>query len=111
MVHNAYMVAIGDARAMRKSADMLDTVNQTLVDVYAARTKQDRKSIVDMMDAETWMTGAEAVKNGFADKMVANMKVAASVSRPDRFKNLPAQLKPNARRAVAALARIDNLKS
>ena len=110
MIHNAFMLAMGDAREMRRSADMLDTVNQTIIDVYAARTKADRASITKMMDDETWMTGAEAVKNGFADKMVENLKVAASISHPDRFKKLPAALKPNALRASAALARTDSLK-
>lgn len=111
MIHNAYMVAIGDARAMRQSADMLDTVNNTIIDVYASRTKADRKAIAKMMDDETWMTGADAVKNGFADKMVENLKVAASVSHPERFQKLPAALKPNHRRAAAALSRIAALKS
>ncbi len=107
MIHNAYMMAVGDAREMRRSADMLDVVNNTNVDTYVARTKSDRKSIQKMMDDETWLTGAEAVKHGFADKMVANMKIAASVKHPDRFKNIPKALS----RAAAALARIDNLKS
>lgn len=109
MIHNAYMMAVGDAREMRRSADMLDVVNNTIVDTYVARTKGDRKAIQKMMDDETWLTGAEAVKHGFADKMVENLKVAASVSHPDRFKNLPKALKNS--RAASALARIDNLKS
>jgi ATP-dependent Clp protease protease subunit len=63
-----------------------------------------------MMDDETWMTGAEAVKNGFADRMVENLKVAASVVHPDRFKNCRgAEAEP--RRAAAALSRIAALKS
>ncbi len=114
MIHNAYTIAMGDAREMRRSAEMLDTVNNTIIDVYAARTKGDRKDIATMMDNETWMTGAEAVKNGFADKMVENLKVAASVKNPDAlktFKNIPASLKPNHRRAVAALARVAALKT
>jgi ATP-dependent protease ClpP protease subunit len=114
MIHNAYMIAMGDARAMRQAADMLDTVNNTIIDVYAARTKGKRKDITDMMDAETWMTGAEAVANGFADRMVENLKVAACVKNPkalDAFKKIPASLKPNGRRAAAAFARIDALKA
>ncbi len=110
MIHNAYMVAIGDAREMRRSADMLDTVNNTIVDVYVSRTKGDRKAIAKMMDDETWMTAAEAAKNGFADTVVENLKVAASVNHPDRFKHLPAALKPNTVRARAALSRIAALK-
>lgn len=111
MIHNAYMFAMGDARAMRQAAEMLDTVNNTIIDVYAGRTKGDRAKIAQMMDDETWMTGAEAVKNGFADRMVENLKVAASVAHPDRYKNMPAALKPNARRANAAFARVAALKS
>lgn len=111
MIHNAYMFAVGDAREMRRAADMLETVNNTIVDVYVARTKGDRKAISTMMDDETWLTGAEAVKNGFADKMVENLKVAASVSHPERFTKLPAALKPNHRRAAAALARVAALKA
>ncbi len=114
MVHNAFMIAVGDAREMRKSADMLDTVNNTIIDVYTTRTKGDRKAIAKLMDDETWMTSAEAVKNGFADKMVENLKVAASVSNPDAikaFKNIPAALKPNHQRATTALSRIAALKS
>lgn len=111
MIHNAYMVAIGDAREMRRAADMLETVNNTIVDVYVSRTKGDRKAIQQMMDDETWLTGADAVKHGFADKMVENLKVAASVSHPDRFKNLPAALRPNRVRAAAALARIAAIRN
>jgi ATP-dependent Clp protease protease subunit len=114
MIHNAYMIAMGDARAMRQAADMLDTVNNTIIDVYVARTKGARKDITTMMDNETWMTGEQAVENGFADRMVANLKVAACVSHPEAikaFKHIPSALKPNARRANAAFARIDALKA
>jgi ATP-dependent Clp protease protease subunit len=114
MIHNAYTIAMGDARELRRSAEMLDTVNNTIIDVYAARTKGDRKKIAQMMDDETWMTGAEAVENGFADRMVENLKVAACVSNPkalETFKKVPSALKPNNRRAAAAFARIAALKA
>lgn len=111
MIHNAYTIAMGDARELRRSAEMLDTVNNTIIDVYAARTKGDRKKITQMMDDETWMTGAEAVENGFADRMVENLKVAASVVDAARYKKLPAALKPNNCRAAAAFARIAALKT
>jgi ATP-dependent Clp protease protease subunit len=104
MIHNAYMRAMGDAREMRRAADMLETVNNTIIDTYVARTKGDRKTIMKMMDDETWMTGAEALKHGFADRMTENLKVAASVNHPDRFKNIPKSLKNS--RAVSALSRI-----
>jgi ATP-dependent Clp protease protease subunit len=110
MVHNAWMVAAGDHRDFRKNADMLETVTGTLVDVYAARSGMDRAKIVKMMDAETWMTAKETFDAGFATNIVDDMKVAALITRPEAFKNLPSNLKPNARRAVAAFARMDALK-
>jgi ATP-dependent Clp protease protease subunit len=110
MVHNAWMGCFGDAREMRKAADLLDTVNGTIIDVYAKRTGRSRSEIVQMMDDETWMTADEAVKNGFATKMVGSLKVAASVANPDRFKNMPAALKPSNVRVSAALDRIAALK-
>jgi ATP-dependent Clp protease protease subunit len=111
MIHNAWMFAMGDAKELRRTADLLDTVNGTILDVYVARTKGDKGAIAKMMDEETWMTAAESVKHGFADKMVENLKVAACVDHPDRFKKLPAALKPNALRASAALDRISAHKA
>jgi hypothetical protein len=58
------------------------------------------------MDAETWFTGSEAVQHGFADRVSPNkMAVAASVSRPDAYRNLPAALRPRRAAAVAYLER------
>lgn len=104
MVHNAWTVAIGGAADLRSTADLLDTVSGTIRDAYAARTKNSAEKIGKLMDDETWMTGKEAVELGFADSMVENLKVAASVSDPSRFKHLPAALKPNTVRARAALS-------
>lgn len=103
MIHNAWTVAVGSAADLRKTADLLDTVSGSIAGIYTARTKQDRKAIDKMMADETWMTGPEAVAKGFADIMVENMKVAASVRDPSKFKNLPAALQPRRAAAVAAL--------
>jgi ATP-dependent Clp protease protease subunit len=111
MIHNAWIMAAGDARELRRTADLLESVNGSLLDTYVARTGGDKAKIAQMMDDETWMTAAEAIQHGFATKMVANLKVAASVNHPDRFKNMPAALNPNASRAAVALARIDALKN
>ncbi len=110
MIHNAWMVAAGDHRDFRKNADMLETVSGTLADVYASRSGMDRAKIIKMMDDETWMTAKETLAAGFATAILDDMKVAALITRPEAFKNLPANLKPNARRAVAAFARMDALK-
>lgn len=104
MIHNAWTVAMGGAEDMRRTADLLDTINTTICDVYCARTKQPAASIKNWMDDETWMTAKEAIANGFADKMTENLKVAASVSHPNRFKKLPAALLPKRAAAQAQIA-------
>lgn len=111
MVHDAYGVAVGRAEDMRAYASLLDQVNGTIRDVYRSRTKQTDAKIKKWMSDETWFTAAEAVANGFADKMTENLKVAASVSHPEMFKKLPASLKPNHVRATAAFARIAAAKA
>lgn len=107
MIHNARGVTVGEAEDHERMAGVLRQVNQTIVDTYVARTKQDEKKIKQWMSDETWMDGKEAVKNGFADRVVENMKVAASIVRPEMFKHLPKALLP---RRAAAVAKLDALK-
>lgn len=104
MIHNAWTIAMGGADDFRRTADLLETVNGTIREVYVARTKRSDKEVKAWMDAETWFTGKEALENGFADKMVENLKVAAQVRDPAKFKNTPAALYPRRAAAVAALA-------
>lgn len=106
MIHDAYAGVMGRAEEMRQMADLLDSVNGTIVDVYAARTKQDKEKIKKWMAAETWFTGAEAMQNGFATSVVENLKVAASIRNPKQFKNLPTILHPNRAKVAALIERI-----
>jgi ATP-dependent protease ClpP protease subunit len=105
MIHNARGGCYGEAKDMRDAALVLELVNGTMRDTYAARTKQTTAQIEKWMNAETWFTGAEAVKYGFADRIVENVRVAACVSSPERFKNLPAALgRPRIAEARALIA-------
>lgn len=112
MIHNAWAVALGDGDEFRRMADLLDNVNGVIRDKYAARTGQNPETVAEMMAAETWMNGPEAVERGFADEVVENLQVAATIRDPSRFRNLPAALRP---RRVAAMSKIatlrDSLKS
>lgn len=66
MVHNAWAVAIGNRHDMMAAHDVLEPIDTALADLYSARTGADRKSIMKMMDAETWMGVEQAIENGFA---------------------------------------------
>lgn len=107
MVHEAWGVAVGDASEMERMRDLLRSVSGTIADTYAARTKNDRTKVDEWMAAETWFTAAAAVDAGFADVVDEPVKAAASVREPGRFRNLPADLRPNraaALRKIAALS-------
>lgn len=77
MIHDPWSVVMGDARSMRKEADLLDSIKDTIVGMYAARTGQDRGQLQRLMADETWMTADEAMESGFIDTISENLKVAA----------------------------------
>lgn len=106
MIHNARMMAFGEADDMRRAADVLENVNETIRNTYQKRTGAKPEDIKKWMDAETWWNGKETVEHGFAEKVVEDMKIAACLHDPSRFKNLPAALRPNRAAAVAALEKM-----
>jgi ATP-dependent Clp protease protease subunit len=114
MIHEAVGIVRGRAGDIRSYADMVDKANDSIVAIYTARTGQDEKKVRKWMTDETWMTGKEAVTNKFADRMVANLAVAASardaISHPEMFKNLPASLRPRRQQAAARLASVTLIK-
>lgn len=71
MIHNPATVTVGDAAEMRTAADVLDTVRETIVNVYQKRTGEHltAEELTAMMDDETWMTAQEALAYGFVDQI------------------------------------------
>lgn len=94
MVHNPYTIALGNAAEMRKIADVLDTLRQTIIATYQWHSTLTSDELAALMDAETWMDADQALANGFATEKVAGLKAAASLDRrsvaslkvPDRFR-------------------------
>lgn len=92
MVHNPWTIAMGDYREMQKVAEMLSKVRDSSVATYAKRTGLDSKAIIKLLDAETWMTGQEAVDQGFADEMSPAKAVESSFKMCAKYKNAPAAI-------------------
>lgn len=70
MVHNPNSFAGGDSGDLRGTADLLDKLQATMVELYAARTGKTKAQITKLMDAETWMTAKQAKEEGFATAVV-----------------------------------------
>ena len=68
MIHNAWAYVAGDAVDMRSTADMLEKINTTIATFYAEKTGKSIDEFLEMMAAETWFTGDEAVEIGLADR-------------------------------------------
>ncbi len=67
MIHDPFVIAIGNADDLRKTAGLLDKIKGTLVATYAKRTGNDSETIEQWMKEETWFTAKEAKENGFVD--------------------------------------------
>jgi len=79
MIHKAQSGVRGNANDMRKSASILDKVDETIINSYEPKVSITRDEIIKLMDDETWMTADEAFTNGFSTHMEDEMKVAASI--------------------------------
>ncbi len=104
MVHNAWSFTIGNAADHQKMMDLLNSVDSSMRETYAARTGQTQADVKTWCDAETWMNATEAVARGFADVKDEPVKVAACIRDPSRFHHLPSALRPNRLAAAAMLA-------
>lgn len=105
MVHNARGGVYGTADDLKRMAEVFEGYNQSIRDTYAARTKQSNAKLKAWMDEETWFSGKDAVKAGFADRIVENVRaVAINMPRAGHFIHIPVALRPNRLKAAAALA-------
>lgn len=111
MIHNAWGVGVGDAKDLRKTADLLDSVNDSIIDTYEARSKQNRDDIISWMNDETWMTAREAKDRGFVDVISEPLKIAAQIQEPRLFRHPPSNLLPNRIAAFEAIQKGRNLIS
>jgi ATP-dependent Clp protease protease subunit len=71
MIHNAWVLAIGNRHDMMETATFLEPFDAAMRDVYAQRTGLKADEIAAMMDAETWISGSTAIEKGFADALLA----------------------------------------
>lgn len=85
MIHNPWTMAIGDATELRKDADLLDKIRDSLLNTYVSKSMLDAETIQKMMDAETWFSAQEAFDAGFISHMGESVKIAAQFD-PDAIR-------------------------
>lgn len=95
MIHKAWTIAAGNSDDFRKMADDMDKIDESIISTYESKTNKTKEEIKCLMEAETWFTAEEAVKNGFADEIEEEKQVAASIGGffMGKYKNVPEVLK------------------
>lgn len=81
MIHNPSSIAWGEAKDFIKAAGILESEKKALISIYQTKTKLTEEEISQLMDAETWMIGQEAIDKGLATHLLQN-------SPPENFLNL-----------------------
>jgi ATP-dependent Clp endopeptidase proteolytic subunit ClpP len=70
IIHNAYTGGIsGDAKKLRKEAEILDNLNNKIIDIYAAKTGKPTSDIKAKMDDTTWFDAADCKAFGLCDRI------------------------------------------
>lgn len=81
MIHNTWVIALGNRNDLRDTADWLEPFDAAMADVYSARSGIEPKRIAKLMDAESWIGGSAAVDDGFADELLPSDQVRTDGSQ------------------------------
>ena len=68
MIHNAWTVVAGNAKVLRKRADDLDSIGESVLTCYTHRV--DEETVKTLLDEETYMSAKKAKEYGFIDEIL-----------------------------------------
>lgn len=69
LVHNMWMNVSGNAKELRKAADDLDVLMESNRKVFLERSSLEEQRLIEMMEAETFLTPDQCLEYGFIDKI------------------------------------------
>ena len=97
MIHNPWTFAIGNSVELRKQADDLDRIGESAIQSYLnkAGDKLEESKLIELLDAETWLSAQEAHELGLCDVVEDANEMAACIDEKymNRYQNVPNQLK------------------
>ncbi|WP_238907453.1 head maturation protease, ClpP-related [Clostridium sp. YIM B02506] len=72
MIHNAWNIAAGNAKQLRKAADDLDVIMTGNRQAYLEKSKGKitEEKLIELLDTETWLTAEQCLEYGFADELL-----------------------------------------
>lgn len=69
LIHNMWMSVEGNAKELRKAADDLDVLMESNRQVFLERSSLEEQKLIEMMEAETFLTPDQCLEYGFIDKI------------------------------------------
>ena len=82
MIHNPWTYTSGNAEELRKDADTLDKMRDSILGFYLGKCPDKEEELKAAMDAETWLSRDEAKAMGFAvTDYEGEFRAAASLTR------------------------------
>lgn len=85
MIHYPLMGAFGNAKYLREQADWLDRVGGIMETIYMPRATKTEAELQAALDAETYLSAADALEWGFVTEVLVAQQAAAACADPDVF--------------------------
>ena len=92
MIHNPITALAGDAEEMRKTANILDIMKETIINAYVTKSHLSREEISNLMDTTTYFTAKQAIEKGFATEEIVFDIKNSEFSNLENFKIKPKQV-------------------
>lgn len=97
MIHHAWTWASGNAKQLRKSADDIERISQSMCQYYLKRAgeKLNESTLNEMLDEEKWLTAEQCLEYGFCDEIKQSSQAVAYAfgeKFAKLYKNVPKQL-------------------
>jgi len=105
MVHNAWVVAIGNRHDLAEAAKTMEPFDDAMATVYADRAGVKKPKAAEWMDNETWFNGEQAVAEGLADDFLPADQVAEDKTKAEAGRSVNALRKVDAHLARSGIPR------
>lgn len=80
MIHNVSSSTSGDYKEMEHMSEVLQSANISISNVYQQKTGLDEKTLLKLMNNETWMDSKKAKEYGFIDEIIGENDAPSSFS-------------------------------
>jgi len=105
MVHNAWVVAIGNRHDLAEAAKTMEPFDDAMATVYAERAGVKKAKAAEWMDNETWFNGEQAVAEGLATAFLPADQVTEDTTKAESGRSVNALRKVDAHLAKSGIPR------